>query len=518
VAEEGLPSPEPPSVSDPSVWLHSALARGRDRIFIETAHGRRFTYAELAQLSAELVAVLERCGVTTGDRVLVRVDKSVEAIALYVACLRMGAVFVPLNTAYTPHEMEYFIRDAEPALIVVRPVDFAATAALMPQSDRIRTLGTAADGTLLAGIGSFAASRAPDRKLPPEQLATLLYTSGTTGKPKAAMLTRGNLASNAASLVELWRFTSSDVLLHALPIFHIHGLFVATNTVLAAAASMVFVPKFDADEVLRLLPRASVMMGVPTYYTRLLGDSRLSRDTTRHMRLFVSGSAPLSAEHHREFERRTGHAILERYGMTETSMIASNLYERRVPGSVGAPLPGVEVRITDAQSGSLLKERDAVGMIEVRGPNVFQGYWRNPQKTAADFRADGFFVTGDIGRIDSHGYVHIVGRAKDLIITGGYNVYPAEIEQELNALPGVFESAVFGVPHPDFGEGVTALIVRAADSAELDEAAIIRRLRDRLAGYKLPKRVLFAPELPRNTMGKVQKQALREAHASLYLA
>jgi malonyl-CoA/methylmalonyl-CoA synthetase len=250
----------------------------------------------------------------------------------------------------------------------------------------------------------------------------------------------------------------------------------------------------------------------------LLGDGRLSRDTTRHMRLFVSGSAPLSAEHHRDFEERTGHAILERYGMTETSMIASNRSERRVPGSVGAPLPGVEVRISDVVSGSLLAQPDAVGMIEVRGPNVFRGYWRNPQKTAAEFRPDGFFVTGDIGRIDAHGYVHIVGRAKDLIITGGYNVYPAEVEQELNALPGVFESAVFGVPHPDFGEGVTALIVRAAHSGDLDEGTILRHLRERLAGYKLPKRVLFAAELPRNTMGKVQKQSLRDTHAKLYTA
>ncbi len=505
-----------PSATDPTAWLDSALRTGPDRTFIETSQGRRFTYAALAQLSTDLVAVLARCAVGPGDRVLVRVDKSVEAIALYVACLRMGAVFVPLNTAYTIHELEYFIRDAEPALIVVRPEDFAATASVVPPSARaqIQTLGAAADGTLLAASGAGPATSA--KELDPGQLAALLYTSGTTGKPKAAMLTRGNLASNAASLVDLWRFSSTDVLLHALPIFHIHGLFVATNTVLAAAASMIFLPKFDTDEVLRMLPRASVMMGVPTYYTRLLSDPRLSPEATRHMRLFVSGSAPLSAEHHREFERRTGHAILERYGMTETSMIASNLYERRVPGSVGAPLPGVEVRISDVHSGVPLQGPDCVGMIEVRGPNVFQGYWRNPQKTAAEFRPDGFFVTGDIGRLDAQGFVHIVGRAKDLIITGGSNVYPAEVEQELNALPGVFESAVFGVPHPDFGEGVTALIVRSADAGELDEATILRRLRERLAGYKLPKRVLFAAELPRNTMGKVQKQVLREAHAGLY--
>jgi malonyl-CoA/methylmalonyl-CoA synthetase len=516
-----------PSVSDPTAWLESALRMGADRTFIETSQGRRFTYGELAQLSARLASVLAHRGVSAGDRVLVCVDKSVEAIALYVACLRMGAVFVPMNTAYTTHELEYFIHDAEPALIVVRPDDFAAMASLLPEKEqaRIVTLGTAGDGTLLAGIDAHAGAGAgvagpaptPSQPLGPNDLAALLYTSGTTGKPKAAMLTRGNLASNAAALVDLWRFTSSDVLLHSLPIFHIHGLFVATNTVLASAASMIFVPKFDTQEVLSVLPRASVMMGVPTYYTRMLGDPRLSRESTRHMRLFVSGSAPLSAEHHREFEQRTGHAILERYGMTETSMITSNLYERRVPGAVGAPLPGVEVRITDPESGSVLLEPDAIGMIEVRGPNVCLGYWRNPQKTAADFRTDGFFVTGDIGRIDAHGYVHIVGRAKDLIITGGSNVYPAEVEQELNALPGVLESAVFGVPHPDFGEGVTALIVRTADAGTVDEATILRGLRERLAGYKLPKRVLFAAELPRNTMGKVQKQALRDAYAKLYL-
>lgn len=530
-AEPGGGRPGAPSATDPSAWLEHALRAGPDRTFIETSQGRRFTYGELEKLSAELVSVLTHSGVSVGDRVLMRVDKSVEAVALYVACLRLGAVFVPLNTAYTTHELEYFIQDAEPALIVVRPEDFSATATLLPESERarIRTLGTAADGTLLAGSGATApgsgrasasgrSGAAPATvtagKLAPQQLAALLYTSGTTGKPKAAMLTRGNLASNAASLVDLWRFTSSDVLLHSLPIFHIHGLFVATNTVLAAAASMLFLPKFDTEEVLRMLPRASVMMGVPTYYTRMLGDRRLSRETTRHMRLFVSGSAPLSAEHHQEFQQRTGHEILERYGMTETSMIASNRYERRVPGSVGAPLPGVEVRIS--QEGSVVREPDVPGMIEVRGPNVFQGYWRNPQKTASEFREDGFFVTGDIGRIDAHGYVHIVGRAKDLIITGGYNVYPAEVEQELNALPGVYESAVFGVPHPDFGEGVTALIVPRSGSSELDESTILRSLRDRLAGYKLPKRVLFAAELPRNTMGKVQKQALRDLHARLY--
>jgi len=522
----------PPSSSDPAAWLDRALRLGPERTFIETSRGRLFTYGDLAELSVRIAAVLAWSGVSASDRVLVKVDKSVEAIALYVACLRIGAIFVPLNTAYTPHELEYFIRDSQPRLIVVRPEDRAAVEALVPHGGgRVQTLGTSGDGTLLSPAGTgpqvpagsqVGAGPGPAAPGPAHfdagHLAALLYTSGTTGKPKAAMLTRGNLASNAATLVDLWRFTQDDVLLHALPIFHIHGLFVATNTVLASGASMIFLPKLDVEEVLRLLPRATVMMGVPTYYTRLLADSRLSPETTAHIRLFVSGSAPLSAEHHREFQQRTGHEILERYGMTETSMIASNRYERRVPGAVGAALPGVEVRITDLQSGAVSESPDTVGMIEVRGPNVFKGYWRNPEKTAAEFRSDGFFKTGDVGLIDAHGYVHIVGRAKDLIITGGYNVYPAEVEEELNSLPGVLESAVFGVPHADFGEGVTALVVRAPGQAQLDERAVLGALRNRLANYKIPKRVLFAEELPRNTMGKVQKQALREAHGNLYQA
>jgi malonyl-CoA/methylmalonyl-CoA synthetase len=508
-----------PSSSDPIAWLDRAVRLRPERTFIETAQGRRLTYEGLVDLSGRLLAALIHLDVKAGDRVVVRVDKSVEAIALYIACLRMGAVFVPLNTAYTAHEFGYFLGDAEPKLIVVRPEDFSATVALVPECDRerIETLGQVADGTLLAHANVAADGRGLEGKFEPNRLAALLYTSGTTGKPKAAMLTRGNLASNAVTLVECWRFTDSDVLLHALPIFHAHGLFVAINTVLASAASMLFVSKFDADEVLRLLPRASVMMGVPTYYTRLLSHSRLSRATTQHVRLFISGSAPLSAEHHREFEKRTGHAILERYGMTETLMNTSNPNRgKRVPGSVGIPLPGVEIRITEPESGLVLTEREAVGMIEVRGPNVFQGYWRNPGKTAAEFRADGFFITGDIGRIDADGYVYVVGRAKDLIITGGYNVYPAEVEHEINALPGVLDSAVFGVPHPDFGEGVTAMVVRATDVKGLDESAVLGALKDRLAAYKLPKRVLFTTELPQNALGKVQKQVLRDAHSQLY--
>jgi malonyl-CoA/methylmalonyl-CoA synthetase len=365
---------------------------------------------------------------------------------------------------------------------------------------------------------TLAAKHVPDFadvERAPDDLAAILYTSGTTGRSKGAMLTHQNLASNARTLVESWAFTSKDVLLHALPIFHTHGLFVASNVVLMAGASMLFLPRFDADEVFRLLPRATAMMGVPTFYVRLLSDPRLNREAVAHMRLFVSGSAPLLADTHREFEAKTCHAILERYGMTETNMNTSNPYSgERVPGAVGLPLPGISVRITDPESGEPLPANE-IGMIEVKGPNVFKGYWRMPENTAQEFREDGFFITGDLGKIDERGYVHIVGRGKDLVISGGYNVYPKEVESEIDALPGVIESAVFGVAHPDFGEGVVAAVV-AHPEANLTETAIIATIKPRLANYKLPKRVLFVKELPRNTMGKVQKNILREQHAGLF--
>jgi malonyl-CoA/methylmalonyl-CoA synthetase len=329
------------------------------------------------------------------------------------------------------------------------------------------------------------------------------------------MLTHDNLVSNAITLRDHWRFTADDVLIHALPIYHTHGLFVATNCVLFAGAAMIFQPKFDPDAIFAVLPRATSLMGVPTFYTRLLQDPRLTREATAHMRLFVSGSAPLLAETHREWQARTGHAILERYGMTETNMNTSNPYEGdRVPGTVGFPLPGVSLRIADPETGRVLP-RGEIGVIEVKGPNVFKGYWRMPEKTAAEFRADGFFITGDLGKIDERGYVHIVGRGKDLIITGGFNVYPKEVETEIDALPGVIESAVIGCPHPDFGEGVTAVVVRAK-GASLNESAVLDALTARLAKFKLPKRVIFVDDLPRNTMGKVQKNVLRETHKDLY--
>jgi malonyl-CoA/methylmalonyl-CoA synthetase len=498
----------------PSRWLETIAADDPERPLLETGEGRRLSYGQMAALTRRLAGSLAKLEVQAGDRVVAQVEKSPEAIALYLACLQLCATFVPLNTAYTFAELEYFLGDAAPTVAVVRPADRQQVQAIATSVGvgHVETLDERGGGSLLEITGSAPASSAHE----PSTLAALLYTSGTTGRSKGAMLTRANLSSNAQTLAQAWRFASSDVLLHALPIFHVHGLFVAINTVLASGSSMLFLAKFDAEQIVRLLPRATVMMGVPTFYTRLLQHPGLNRDCVGNLRLFVSGSAPLLAETHREFQARTGHAILERYGMSETLMNTSNPYEgRRIPGSVGAALPGVEVRIADPESGAPLLEPDAIGMIEVRGPSVFSGYWRMPEKTAAEFRQDGFFITGDLGKRDAQGYVYIVGRGKDLIITGGYNVYPIEVELEIDALPGVHESAVIGVPHPDFGEGVTAVIV-PNPSAALDEAAIRDVLERRLARFKLPKRMVFVDELPRNTMGKVQKSALRERYRDLY--
>lgn len=503
---------------DPSLWLDTHARLEPERPLLETGDGRRLSYSQMAACTRLLAAALVALEVAPGDRVVAQIEKSPEAIALYLACLQVGAAFVPLNTAYTFAELEYFLSDAAPALAVVRPADRDQVATLAGRVGvrHVETLDERGGGSLSGIARNAPALPAIPRRRDPSSLAALLYTSGTTGRPKGAMLSRANLASNAATLAQAWRFASSDVLLHALPIFHVHGLFVAINTVLASGGSMLFLPKFDADEVVRLLPRASVMMGVPTFYTRLLQHPGLNRDAARNVRLFISGSAPLLAETHREFQSRTGHAIVERYGMSETLMNTSNPYEgERVPGSVGPPLPGVEVRIADCESGAVLQEANAIGMIEVRGPNVFSGYWRRPEKSAAEFRRDGFFITGDLGKRDQRGYVYIVGRGKDLIITGGYNVYPIEVEQEIDALPGVSESAVIGVPHPDFGEGVTAVVVPQKDAA-IDAAAVRRALEQRLAKFKLPKRVVFVAELPRNTMGKVQKSALRDRYRDLY--
>jgi malonyl-CoA/methylmalonyl-CoA synthetase len=488
-------------------------------VFLRTSAGHEISYGALKEKSARFAEALARRGVTAGDRVAVRVEKSAEAVLLYLACLQAGAVFVPVNAAGTAHEFEHVLRDSGPRVAIVAPGERGSLGSVagLAGVGQLETLGTEGDGTLpeLARLSEPAWSAR--QSLPADSVAAIVYTSGTTGRPKGAMLTRANLASNASVLARSWHFTAEDRLLHALPLFHVHGLFVAINTVLAAGAALLLLPKFDATAVLGQLPAVTVFMGVPTHYTRLLQEERLTAEVCRHMRLFVSGSAPLLADTHREFQRRTGHTILERYGMTETLMNTSNPYEGpRVPGSVGPPLPGVQVRVADRASGTS-QAAGVIGDLEIKGPNVFAGYWRDPHKTRGEFTADGWFRTGDLGCIDALGYVSIVGRAKDLVISGGYNVYPKEVESELDTLPEVAESAVFGTPHPDFGEGVTAAVV-LRPGQQTSEAQLIEALRARLSAYKLPKRILLVSELPRNTMGKVRKDALRTTYASLYIA
>jgi malonyl-CoA/methylmalonyl-CoA synthetase len=497
--------------------IHRRVQAAPARVAIEPLDGGRLTYAGLDARSARLAARLARLGVGRGDRVAAQVEKSVMNALLYLACLRLGAVYLPLNIAYTKDELDYFFGDAEPALIVCDPASKAAIERLGATGKaRVATLDQDGRGDLVEGLER----ETPRPEIAPvadDELAALLYTSGTTGRSKGAMLTHGNLAANALTLVDAWGFSAEDVLLHVLPLYHVHGLFVAFNTVLLAGARLLFLSRFEAAQVLEMLPRATVMMGVPTYYTRLLGEDRLTAARCAGIRLFVSGSAPLLEDTFRQFEARTGHCILERYGMTETGMNASNpLHGERRPGTVGLPLPGVELRVRN-EAGRVPgpEESDQIGVLEVRGPNVFKGYWRLPEKTAQEFRDDGFFITGDLARIGADGYVAIVGRGKDLIISGGLNVYPKEIESVIDDLPGVVESAVIGLPHPDLGEAVSAVVVRA-DGAKLDEAAVIAAVRKRLAGFKAPKRVWFAKSLPRNAMGKVQKNALRARHEDAF--
>jgi malonyl-CoA/methylmalonyl-CoA synthetase len=508
-----------PAVTDPAGWVDRAARTHPRQLFLKTPSGRQYSYESLREESGRFASALIERGVVPGERVAVQVEKCAEAVLLYVACLRMGAVFVPINVANTLNEVDYFLRDSRPRIAIIRPADRTV---LEPLAERagiphVETLGADGEGSFLESAAQ-ATANFESLQSSANSLAAIVYTSGTTGRSKGTMLTRANLASNAAALVETWRFTDRDVLLHTLPLFHIHGLFTAINTVLASASSLLLLPKFEAASALRHLPEATVFMGVPTYYTRLLQQVGLNRDSTAHMRLFVSGSAPLLPETHREFLQRTGHTILERYGMTETLINTSNPYEGpRVPGSVGRALPGIAIRVAVAESGLATPEASEVGSLEIMGPNVFAGYWGDAEKTHGEFTADGWFKTGDLGHIDRDGYVCIVGRAKDLVISGGYNVYPKEVESELDAVPGVLESAVFGVPHPDFGEGVTAAVVQKAGAA-LSEAQIINAIHTRLARYKLPKRILIVDELPRNTMGKVQKNAWRATYASLYRA
>ena len=488
--------------------LFSPLSRRADAL-LYLPDGADMTGQTFLSLVKRQAQALRAAGVVTGDRIAVQVAKTPEALALYGAAVGLGAIFLPLNTAYTADEVDYFLGNATPRVMVC---DVTRINALSPVAARqgVRLLTLNADGS---GSLTEAASQCDGDFMPvdrgPDDLAAILYTSGTTGRSKGAMLTHRNLLSNAEVLVDLWRFTRVDVLLHALPIFHTHGLFVASNVSLLSGGRMIFLPGFDAGQVIRHLPQATALMGVPTFYTRLLDDARFTRDLVAHMRLFVSGSAPLLSETHDAFAARTGHRILERYGMTETNMNTSNPYEgERRAGTVGFPLPGVEVRIMaeGAEVGP-----DAVGMIEVRGPNVFNGYWQMPEKTAEELRPDGWFITGDLGKRDGDGYVHIVGRAKDLVITGGYNVYPKEVELLLDAVPGVLESAVIGLPHPDFGEAVFAVIV-PQKGAEVTAEGVLAAIADRLARFKQPKAALIVADLPRNTMGKVQKNLLRDTY------
>lgn len=499
--------------TDPLQCLEAGFGETPDAVFLETPAGRLIRYADLDRISRRFAAALRAQGVRKGDRVCVMVEKSVEAAFLYVSALRMGAVFVPLNTAFTTAEVDYFLADAKPRLLIVDPARAEAgmLACAGQHGSRLLTLDAQGAGSFAQELEHVAADPVEETHSA-QDLAVLVYTSGTTGRSKGAMLSRGNLAAGAQALVRAWQVGPQDVLLHVLPLFHVHGLFMALNTVLAARASILFVARFDVQETCRLLQRVTLFMGVPTHYTRLLATPEFDHACAANIRLFISGSAPLLAETHREFESRSGHRILERYGMTETVVLASNpLQGERKPGSVGPPLDGVTVRLAPLDDNP-----DAgVGMIEVRGPSVFGGYWNAEQKTRESFREDGFFITGDVGRFDGQGYLYIIGRARDLIITGGYNVYPVEVEEALDQLPGVVESAVFGLPHADFGEGVTAVVVPGPGAAPA-ESDLISKLRETLAPYKLPKRILFMAELPRNTMGKVQKAALRAHYAGLY--
>ncbi|MEO0680840.1 MAG: malonyl-CoA synthase [Pseudomonadota bacterium] len=491
---------------------------GREaEVFAECAGRPDLTFGALWEGAERMAAALVAAGVRPGDRVAVQAEKSLEAVQLYLGALLCGGCFLPLNTAYTPAEIAFFLDDAAPTVFVCDPARAEALAeAAGAAHAQVLTLDAAGEGSMAEAAAAHAPGFAAVAR-GEQDLACILYTSGTTGRSKGAMLTHGNLLSNAQTLKAYWRFTAEDRLIHALPIFHAHGLYVALNVSLAAGGSLIFMPRFDADAVVAALPRATSLMGVPTFYTRLLEHPGLTREAAASMRLFISGSAPLLAETHRLWSDRTGHAILERYGMTETSMNASNPYDgERRPGSVGFPLPGVELRVTDPETGAPLPAGE-IGGLEVRGPNVFKGYWRMPEKTEEEFRADGFFITGDLATIAEDGYVAIVGRAKDLVISCGYNVYPKEIEGLIDELEGVAESAVIGLPHPDFGEAVTAVVVRDG-AAEIDEAGVAAALGERIARYKQPKRVFFVEALPRNTMGKVQKNVLRDTFSSTYQA
>jgi malonyl-CoA/methylmalonyl-CoA synthetase len=495
-------------------FLKIARARPGHPFLVDSDGRYSLAYGQLDELTGRLAGRLRKLGSVPGDRVLVQVDKSPEAVLLYLAALRAGLVFVPLNTAYTSAELEDFIRDAEPAVVVCRPAVQAQVVDILGPSSGVAvvTLGDDGTGTLFADMPSVAA---PVEEREPSDLASILYTSGTTGRSKGAMLTHGNLLSNAETLRDLWRWSRDDVLIHVLPIYHIHGLFVALHGALLVGATVLFHRGFVPEAVIEDFGRATVFMGVPTHYTRLMKHPKLSREKATRMRLFVSGSAPLLAETHRQFETLTGHRILERYGMTEAGMIASNPYDgERVAGTVGYALPGVQVRICDENGAEL--DAGQPGILEVKGPNVFVGYWRRPEKTADDFRPDRFFKTGDIATRAVDGRITLVGRAKDLIIAGGLNIYPKEIEDTIDTIPGVQESAVIGVPHADLGEAVVAVVVTEPGAPDDLDQVILKALEPRLARFKRPRKVIVVDTLPRNAMGKVQKTMLRAAYSQLF--
>ncbi len=496
--------------------LRAASVGTGSRLFLRNHQtGEGVTYQAFFANAERMANVLVETGVSPGDRVAVQAPKSIAMLELYVATVLAGGVFLPLNTAYTPTEIAYFLTDAEPRIFVcdlAREEEFSPVAKEAGVA-KVLTIGADESGSL-AELRDAAASGFKAVSRGPGDLAAILYTSGTTGRSKGAMLTHQGLASNAETLKDAWRFSADDVLIHALPIFHTHGLFVATNITLMAGSSCIFMSNFNADDIVSYMPQATVLMGVPTFYVRLL-DSKGLTEASANMRLFVSGSAPLLAETHDQWRDLTGHAILERYGMTETNMNTSNPYDGdRCAGTVGFPLPGIEVLVTDPATGALLPKGET-GVLEVRGPNVFAGYWNMPEKTAEELRDNGFFITGDLGRIDKDGYVHIVGRQKDLIISGGYNIYPKEIELLIDELEGINESAIIGVPHPDFGEAVVAVVVTQS-GAETSSADIMAGIKDDLARFKQPKRIDFVESLPRNAMGKVQKNVLREMYAGTF--
>ncbi|MBC5783084.1 malonyl-CoA synthase [Ramlibacter sp. USB13] len=495
--------------------LRAAFPQDLDTVAVETDNGLAYSWRDLERGTAMIANLLQSLGIEAGARVAVQVEKSVEAMMLYLATLRAGYVFLPLNTAYQKAEIEYFVGNAEPAVVVCSPANFGwvSKIAFQAGTHHVFTLGDDRTGSLLQRAAQHSDRQEPVQR-GDDDLAAILYTSGTTGRSKGAMLSHGNLRSNAEVLKEYWGWKQGDVLIHALPIFHVHGLFVAIHGALLNGSRMLWFAKFDPKKVIERMPDATVFMGVPTLYVRMLAESRLNKVVARNMRLFVSGSAPLLLETFNEWKERTGQTILERYGMSETVMLTSNPYEgERRGGTVGFPLPGVQLRVRDDQGNEV--PTGEIGGIQVRGPSVFQGYWRMPEKTKEEFTEDGFFKTGDVGKVDGRGYVTIVGRSKDLIISGGYNVYPAEIEGYINDMPGVAESAVVGVPHPDFGEVGVAIVI-PKPGAEVEPEQLIGTLKSQLANFKIPKKCFVVNELPRNTMGKVQKNLLREQHKTLF--